>query len=767
MKNKNKRVLWLLNHTTLREFEVPLLRSLGYEVYTPKVFFMEDSNSSVDYQFDTSLTIPESALEALNNHDFYSQTMNSSIRAILNNYFFAAFPGFFPKMIHELVKHFNGQILMRTFGQLEAITYTGLISKCMPPGFVKDMYKVQDRLWFAQAYTNLTEVESPFLEDRAIFLPRGLHYSNSKDEDQWVGSNQSVLFVCPKVNAAPEYYDKVHREFVKDFGDLPHILADGQFNPVLIPTISGFQPKQVFDECLKACKVMYYQLQEPRYLDYHPLEAVRVGMPLVYMRGGLLEKFGGDNQPGACYTVAEARKKIKRILNGDQSFIEEIRCAQKKLLETVSFDYCQKHWQENFVDRFNKVQVAVPDNRSLHTQRKIAIFLPIAYRGGSLSAAKNMAKMLHAGSRFNDEPVTIIFSCVAGAYNLKEDFADLISEGIQIRETTWKRIATSDIASVPFLKHANLDCSHEYHQYPDDNIANFEDCDFWLLISDRTEDPLVTLKSYGVVIYDYIQRYVPELFGNYYESSFISTARRAEFVLTTTPQTRDDVIQYAGVSPGDVYLLPMEFNAHNYSLDDSSVEFPEANFFIWPTNCSIHKNHLVALEALEYYYKVLNGTFSIFLTDPSGFFTESLSKLPGKYYQSVLYKMNNSEILKKYVQIAGYLEQKEYLSVVARAKFMWHPTRKDNGTYSVIEAAYEGVPALSADYPQMRYIDNRFGLNMQFCDANDPINMAEGLKQMEDFHQKRARMLPDKEHLEQFGYHRLASDVWRAMKELI
>lgn len=33
-----RRVLWLLNHTTLRECEVPLLQSMGFEIFTPKRF---------------------------------------------------------------------------------------------------------------------------------------------------------------------------------------------------------------------------------------------------------------------------------------------------------------------------------------------------------------------------------------------------------------------------------------------------------------------------------------------------------------------------------------------------------------------------------------------------------------------------------------------------------------------------------------------------------------------------------------------------------
>jgi hypothetical protein len=36
--NRPKRALWLITHTTLRQFEVPFVQALGYEIYLPKVF---------------------------------------------------------------------------------------------------------------------------------------------------------------------------------------------------------------------------------------------------------------------------------------------------------------------------------------------------------------------------------------------------------------------------------------------------------------------------------------------------------------------------------------------------------------------------------------------------------------------------------------------------------------------------------------------------------------------------------------------------------
>ena len=78
---------------------------------------------------------------------------------------------------------------------------------------------------------------------------------------------------------------------------------------------------------------MYYHSMEPRHIHYHPLEAIVCGLPLIFMGGGQLDLLGGNNLPGRCSNIKEARKKIKHILNGDKKLINDIRTTQPILLE--------------------------------------------------------------------------------------------------------------------------------------------------------------------------------------------------------------------------------------------------------------------------------------------------------------------------------------------------------------------------------------------------------------------------------------------------
>src|ERR1700722_17060056 len=126
MQKKHKRILWLINHTTLREFEVPLLLSLGFEVYTPKAFPLDETNvsASVTYDYDQSLSIPQDVLETLNAHDFYCDPITPEIKYFINTYFNTAFFACSFNLVQELVQHFHGNLLLRIFGLSGTKRYT-------------------------------------------------------------------------------------------------------------------------------------------------------------------------------------------------------------------------------------------------------------------------------------------------------------------------------------------------------------------------------------------------------------------------------------------------------------------------------------------------------------------------------------------------------------------------------------------------------------------------------------------------------------------
>ena len=69
MTDRPLRVMWLLNHTTARKFEIPMLKRIGVqEIFLPKKIPADPAfrSASIDYSEDSNLTIPEHELAILN-----------------------------------------------------------------------------------------------------------------------------------------------------------------------------------------------------------------------------------------------------------------------------------------------------------------------------------------------------------------------------------------------------------------------------------------------------------------------------------------------------------------------------------------------------------------------------------------------------------------------------------------------------------------------------------------------------------------------------
>jgi len=127
----------------------------------------------------------------------------------------------------------------------------------------------------------------------------------------------------------------------------------------------------------------------------------------------------------------------------------------------------------------------------------------------------------------------------------------------------------------------------------------------------------------------------------------------------------------------------------------------------------------------------------------------------------------SSRAIKDNVKIEGELPDQSYRRKLRGAAFLWHPAKMDNGSFSVIEAASLGVPALSSDYPAMREIDHQFQLNLTWADPNDPADMATKLKQVEtDMGAARGR-LPSAEVFSRQSVDRLAGEYWKVIREYL
>ncbi len=361
MRSREERVAWLMNHTTLRDSEVPMIRELGLEVYTSKEVPVSKDvtdqsidttrSMSVDFSEDENSTLPNWVLNRLNRHNFYNDGIPPDIAGLLDGYFGTVIVGGVSlPLLNGIMASYSGRIVVRVFGRETPNNYTQLFTYFGGKSFWKSFKQKQYRFWFTPAYDSITEFEIPALQNRAITLPLTLPDRTWRATNQWVGNDKRVLFFCPRIGSNPEYYGKIYQEFNNHLGHLPHLIAGNQPVPVGDPHVAGYVSDDQMQSWYREMRVMFYHSREPRHLHYHPLEAVVYGMPLIYMKGGLVEAFMGRDKPGACDSYEEAEQKLQRILDGDEAFTRLVIESQSPVLDTFQPAYVRQVWKDQFLN---------------------------------------------------------------------------------------------------------------------------------------------------------------------------------------------------------------------------------------------------------------------------------------------------------------------------------------------------------------------------------------------------------------------------------
>jgi len=314
-------------------YEAALIRRLGYELYTPKRIPSTGFRSgTVDFSFDKSLTIPPRHLALLNEFNFYEDEWPAEIVTILNRYFGTIFVIAHGVVINEAVDKFEGQIAFRAFGiGGDHANYSAVLKQMYGELIVRSLEAVEDRLWFAEGYDNLHEIEDAVFRRRTIYLPIGAPDSILGRPDRWSGSDRRILFVCPSIGVSP-YYTAMYDSFRESIGDLPHVIVGVQEQPIDDPNVVGFVSDEELEGLYAACVALYYPSREARHIHYSPIEAAVSGTPIVFHAGSLMDRLSGGDAAGRVSTTAEARGLLERLLDGDRQLADEIRSTQGRLV---------------------------------------------------------------------------------------------------------------------------------------------------------------------------------------------------------------------------------------------------------------------------------------------------------------------------------------------------------------------------------------------------------------------------------------------------
>lgn len=776
-----KRVLWICNHVTLMDAEVPLLLELGFEVFTPKKFpYKSDFIScKANYAYDASLSIPESDLQVLNSIDFYEDRFRIEQIEVIKRNFDIAITAFYKNPLKLLVNHFPGLIFIRAFGLAGKANYWDVARESWGEPFLYKMEQIRSRLYFAASYRNMLKVEQNIFRENGVFLPLGLPENFAANlKDGYTGEKKQILFVCPRICVSSYYYD-IYKNFKKNFKYFPYVIAGKPFGKISDRHLLGYLPREEFNRVFCESRVMFYHSTEPRHLHYHPLEAIYAKQPLIFMSQGMLGELTPKiKYPGAADTIDEAKHKIRRILNNDRSFIRDVQDSQRELLDFFSSSYVKKIWEQNFlplVSSLSDQKTISSEPLSLYKRKThIGIILPIGYRGGTLNAFISIANMLKKCgyavtvgiSHDYFEPGEYYYPEVLN--ELKAKFDPVIS----IHIYSWKILSKDQLDAFRVLGRfsGKLNSGFEYAIMDDGNNC-FCECDRWLFVSDRFTKALpLPMKPYSVVVYDYLQRYMPNNFlPQWLENNYLEIGRQAEQVFVTNKITGEDAVAYCGIEPQKIFLLPFEFSVQkleDYEKKYSSISAPSKKYFVWACNRGPHKNHVRILQAILKYYQELNGEMEIFVT---GVDTRVLDyrekkgckKLPEHIERFRSLFENNKNLLSKKVHFLGEIDRYRYFDLIRHAEFLLLSSLIDNGAFGAVEAAWLGTPCLTNDYPHMRYMAKYFGLDVDWYCGNDIDSIAQALKNGH----KEGHSLPSKEQLRACSYEQQYEIIKKTLQE--
>lgn len=371
---------------------------------------------------------------------------------------------------------------------------------------------------------------------------------------------------------------------------------------------------------------------------------------------------------------------------------------------------------------------------------KIGVFIPIHFPGGTLRLGKNVAKMLHRSlSDCVDTPVKIVFGNPNSGYSIQEELYDLVKEGIEVVDFQWKKITRSEAYQLCQRMGREADLRMEEYVIPYGVGEDFTDLDYWLFITDRIFDIFIPIKSSGIIATDYIQRYVPEIFDindqRHYQAvphRLIRNTRNADHAFALSPGTLKDLQVFAGCTDGKLLPLVVDDDFIQAKIGSESISVEKKDQFVWVTNTTQHKNHVNTLNGLIEYYR-RGGKLDCVVT---GVQTEAFdpkwqrtpigdSHLP--YQRKIRDMIAKSPELSSRVKIRGHISDDKYIEELRQSQFLLHSVIADNGTYSIIEAARLGIPAVSSRYPQQEYICEIFGINPVFFDPLNSSDLANSL----------------------------------------
>lgn len=324
------RVLWLFRHRTARYEEVSSLLRAGVEVVPIAGAFADFPNAlelpeGSDPWYPTwrdSCTVPGDDLRVLREHDWYANPgrIPAEVLRSLEKWIDVVWVGTFSRIALGLLRRYRGHVVLRPYG---GYPYTGSLGAWPRRMAALELFAASERYLFCPALPYQYLVEDPRLTRNEVFLPACV--SPGRLRHRWSAEASSPV-VCEAISLIERYRSAVYADFLADFGALPLRIL-GQNRPGgpsgADPRVVGTLDDDAYHAGLASSRLMLYRgLASKYHLHYHALEALMMGVPVLFFPSSALAHlalFAGLRRDelrraGMCESTGEALALARSML---------------------------------------------------------------------------------------------------------------------------------------------------------------------------------------------------------------------------------------------------------------------------------------------------------------------------------------------------------------------------------------------------------------------------------------------------------------------
>ena len=437
---KNNRIFWLGMHVVLTRTELPRLRGMGYEVFNPPYNSpVYDQSANLDWDREQATTLPREVFSELASYNFFYNAISPRIAELLNEHFGTVIVTINPDWLKDTLAAYNGRIIYRTYGQVgtlsEHLWAVGCGRKIME----------RDNFSFVPHAAEVAAGEQAWLKERMKIVPYTLPLDTFEHRDTWnidAPHDGQIMATCP--NIANGFYAEHYRFLQTHFPDKFLRLYGVQPTHIDDPRVVGTLPRPELLSRYRRASGYFYSYDMPNVCYLPPIEMMTIGGPVVFLRGSLLARYFQPGAPGAARDPLDARRLMKRLIDGDRSYIQDVLESQREVRKRYAPEHVHPIFDETISELVASQQPAQAPftvlKKPATTRKRIYMLFHfpgglIGFKDGEYTAAEGIPRVMRklAHTVLDHTEYDVVVTCrneqlqEAFGYFRTPEFADRVS----------------------------------------------------------------------------------------------------------------------------------------------------------------------------------------------------------------------------------------------------------------------------------------------------------------------------------------------------